>query len=83
MPNPLLAILGSAALSAVGSIVGAGKAAKGQKAARDESARQYDQDREDLAPWREAGVQALAFIKAGLAGGLNAMENFGNIAATS
>lgn len=52
-------ILGSAALN----MIGGDKAAKQQAAATDrataEQRRQYDLSREDMAPWREAGANAL------------------------
>lgn len=57
-------------IGAVGNVVGgaiqadaAGKAAAGQQAAADKSLalqrQMYDQNRQDWAPWREAGAQAL------------------------
>jgi hypothetical protein len=60
------AILGAGALSAAGGIFSsrqAGKAASAQAAAANQAAQmaqaQYLQTREDLAPWREVGEQAL------------------------
>lgn len=57
-------------VAVIGAVVGAGasiysgnKAAKAQKQAADtqvaESRRQYDQDRADMAPWRDTGKSAL------------------------
>lgn len=57
------AIIGGAIFGAGASAYSANKAAKAQQAGYDaataEQARQYDQTREDFAPWREAGVGAL------------------------
>ncbi len=58
------AVVGSAVVGAGASAYGANKASKGQKSAADaataEQARQYDLARNDQAPWREAGSNALA-----------------------
>lgn len=54
----------AAAVSAGASLYGSSKASKGQQKAADaalaEQARQYDLARNDQAPWREAGSNALA-----------------------
>jgi len=58
-----VAIGGAAVLGAGASIVSGNKAANAQKNAADQSVaeqrRQYDQTREDLAPWRTTGGAAL------------------------
>lgn len=63
------AIGGSAVLGAIMS----DRAAKGQAASADRASEisnaQYKQNREDQAPWREAGVQSLGQLTAGLAPG--------------
>lgn len=57
-----VAILGGAAIGAVGSVAGAGMGASAQsKAAQNAAAiqkQQYDQTREDLSPYRTAGASA-------------------------
>lgn len=64
------AIIGSAVVGAGASMVGGSKAAKAQTAAAAQQAaveregialqeRQFQQSREDLAPWREQGVRSL------------------------
>lgn len=69
------AAIGSAVIGAGSSIIAGNKAAKAQKNAAAqqvaEQRRQYDQDRADLAPWRDAGgaaVNKMAGIY-GLSGG--------------
>ena len=63
MPNPVVAVVGSTIASSAMQANAASKAAKAQtkgaQASIAEEARQYDQSREDLAPWREAGGEAL------------------------
>lgn len=73
MSSLATAIVGSAV---VGGIASSKAAKKGARATRDATAmqvesqeRMYDQTREDLAPWREAGVNALNMMQ-------NPMENF-------
>lgn len=70
---PAVAIAGAAVVGAGASIISGNKAAKAQQQAADqqvaESRRQYDQDRADLAPWREAGQSAWSKMSA--AYGLN------------
>jgi hypothetical protein len=67
------AIIGSAVLGAGAQIISGNKAAKAQRKAADqqvaEARRQYDQDREDLAPWRTTGGAAI--MKMGDLYGLN------------
>lgn len=81
------AIIASAVIGLGGSLL-AGKvqadaAEKGTKAVTEandknieESKRQYDQNRADLAPWRDAGTKALDEIKTGLTDGSFSMDNF-------
>lgn len=61
---PAAAIVGAAVVGAGSSLIAGNKAAKAQKNYADqqiaESRRQYDQDRADLAPWRNTGSSALA-----------------------
>ncbi len=69
------------ALSAASSLFGGGKAARAAKQAAALQWKQYEQSRADLAPWREAGGNALAALAAnyGLAGPgaqANAMAGF-------
>lgn len=63
-------------VSLLGGAMQADAAAKGtaaqvqsQQASIAESRRQYDTDRADMAPWREAGTEALAKIKTGMEDG--------------
>ena len=74
------AILGSAAIGAVASGVSSSKAAKAQTSAANsanqvtlaqlaQSQRQYDQDRADLAPYRDAGYTALGQLSSATAPG--------------
>jgi len=62
-----VAVVGSAVIGAAATSSAAKKGAKAQQrsadASIDEQARQYDQTREDYAPWRQAGVNALARIQ--------------------
>lgn len=57
------AVVGGAVISGVASNRAAKKSAKGPKNAVREQRRQYDQTREDFAPWREAGTNALARLQ--------------------
>lgn len=74
------AVVGGAAIGAVGSSVAAGKAAKGQRdAARDASATElamYEQNRDDLEPWRKAGGSALSRLQLMLGLGGNKKDPF-------
>lgn len=58
------ALIGSAVIGAGSQIISGNKAASAQRRAADQSIaeqrRQYDQDRADLAPWRQTGSSALA-----------------------
>lgn len=54
-----LAVLGSGALGAGASIFGASQSAKAAREAARAQQAMYDQQRADLAPWREAGASAL------------------------
>jgi hypothetical protein len=58
-----IAIGGAAVVGGATTLASGSKAAKAQKKAADqqvaESRRQYDQDRADLAPWRQTGASAL------------------------
>jgi len=87
MPDPITAIIGSGAIGGIGSIAAAKSQEKASDKAADvqsetadksiaESRRQYDQDREDLAPWRELGAQAVEAISAGLEDGSFSMDDF-------
>lgn len=75
------AIIGSAAIGAVGSAMGAKSAAKGQTAAANAQVRAnrdtikfqkevFEQQRADAMPWRDAGITALKQIQDGIANGL-------------
>lgn len=61
---PAVAIAGAAVVGAGAQMITGSKAAKAQRQSAEmsvaEQRRQYDQDRADLAPWREAGGSALA-----------------------
>lgn len=63
---PAIAIAGAAVVGAGATLAAGSKAAKAQRQAADasiaESRRQYDQDRADLAPWRQAGQNALDIL---------------------
>lgn len=67
------AVIGSAVVGAAASSAASSKASKSQRAGADAATQaqydMYDQTREDQAPWREAGTQALGQIGAGLASG--------------
>ncbi len=58
------AILGGAAIGGVSSLLGSRSARKSADRARRESRRQYNQTREDYAPFREAGYNALSELQA-------------------
>jgi hypothetical protein len=77
---PIAAVIGAAAIGAGAQIISGNKAAKAQKQAADQSlqlqreqdaeaARQFDLQRSDLAPYREAGTVALGQIGRGTADG--------------
>lgn len=57
------ALIGSAVIGAGSSIISGNRASRAQQDAANqqiaESRRQYDQDRADLAPWRQTGASAL------------------------
>lgn len=61
-----VAIAGAAVIGGATSIIGGNKAAKAQKDAANQSIaeqqREYDQDRADLAPWRDTGKGALSIL---------------------
>lgn len=84
---PAVAIVGAAALGAGASIISGNKAANAQKDAANqatqvqlaqnaEAKRQYDQNRADLAPYRDAGYTALGQIGAGTKAGGEFNRNF-------
>lgn len=63
MPNPVAAIIGGSALTAGSSLLGSNKASSAQRQAADVASQaeleMFYQNREDLAPWRETGANAL------------------------
>lgn len=67
MPDPITAITAG---SAVLGFAGSKKAAKAQKNAAQQASnteqQMFEQNRQDMAPWREAGVQGLDALKFGL-----------------
>jgi hypothetical protein len=82
------AVVGGAVIGAVGSNMAANKQSKSADAANNESARQYDQtrqdqldllkqQREDQAPWLAAGRSALAQLATGTGTGGNFIKPFG------
>ena len=84
---PVGAVLGAAAIGAGSSIISGNKAASAQTRAADQSSalqreqnaearRQYDQNRTDLTPYREAGYRSLAQLTAGTAPGAEFNRNF-------
>jgi hypothetical protein len=87
MIGTAVAIAASAVIGGAVSLIGgamqadaAGKATKAQVASQDksiaEARRQYDTDRADMAPWREAGKAALTQIQTGIADGSFDPSNF-------
>lgn len=81
------AIVGGAAIGAIGSNMAANKGVSGVKDANNETAREYDQtradqldllkqQREDQAPWLAAGRNALAEIAAGTGAGGSLIKPF-------
>lgn len=80
MPNPIAAIAISGAGSAALSVAGANKAASAQKAATKSQIGLnkyiFDQQREDQAPWREVGTEAIKAIGEGLKAGTFTMDDW-------
>ncbi len=76
------AIIGSSVLGAVSSNNASSKAAKAQQRATDQSIgeqrRQYDQNRKDMMPWRDAGVNALNQYEGMIGQDAGAMPEFNN-----
>lgn len=74
------AIIGSAVVGGVASSRAASKAADAQKAAttsaNDTQLKMFEQNREDMAPWRTAGVGALDQLTAGLKPGGDFNDDF-------
>ena len=81
------AILGSAVIGAAASSISAGKASKAQTQAADsanqvtlaqlaQQQKQYEQDRADLAPYRDAGYTALGQLGRGTAAGSEFNRDF-------
>ena len=64
----VVAAIGSALISKSGSDSAANKQKKWRQRAVDEQSRQYDQTREDFAPWREAGGDAINRVGSLLSG---------------
>ena len=82
MPDPVSAIVGSAVLGTGASLYGSSQAAKAQKdAANQANATQlqmYNQQREDLAPYSEAGTEGLNALRSYLGvGGDTSAANYG------
>lgn len=84
---PVGAIIGSAVVGAGSSIISGNRAARAQTNAANQSTalqqqqnaearRQYDQNRTDLTPYREAGYRSLAQLTAGTAPGAEFNRNF-------
>jgi len=65
-------IAAGAAVSAAGSIIGGGQAAKGAKQAADAQEKQYQQTRSDLLPYTQAGYTALPTLESLATSGPNA-----------
>lgn len=80
MPNPVMAIAGSAVGSTVASVAGGNKAAKAtEKSTRDQvelSRYIYDQNREDQTPWREVGAESIQMIGEGIKSGAFTMDDW-------
>ena len=84
---PIGLAIGGAVIGAGASIIGGNKAAKAQKQASDqatqvqreqnaEAKRQYEQNRADLTPFRDAGYKALGQISQGTQPGAEFNRNF-------
>ncbi len=76
-----VAILGAGALGAGASLLGSSEQAGAAKDASDLNYRQYEEGRADLAPWRQAGTNALASISGEL--GLPGSEGYTSAFRTS
>lgn len=79
MPNPVVAVVGSTIASSAIQARAASKAAKAQQTGIDssiyEQGRQYDISRADLAPWRDAGGEALSRLRSASQGDFSSFLN--------
>jgi hypothetical protein len=70
------AAIGSAVIGAGGAILSASKQKKASNRAIESQEASVSQQREDFAPWRDAGKKALAQIQEGIQSGRFDMKNF-------